>query len=591
MNDSQTGPDRPDNSAEAGDSSGIVFSDPSFAPPPPSSLPSSSPPSSANPFATNDGFYLGGHGVGSDGVVKPPCVDPSRKMKAIHWISALLLLVVADVAMFSGQGFTGLAFLFFVAPLLILIAGENRKSILMLMVLLMLVVAAIRMIWFGNYMLGLCGFVLIFSMSLVASGYHASFANVFLNFMVAPVSGIAHLFSLRIWASSDNEVIRKKNSIASLVIPLVAITIFGSIFVFANPDLLASVSRLLNIYNSTLFEYVPSFAHYCFWGVVGVFAVGLIRPLSRFGPPINASFFHSPESNSVAGADEFECKQFEVFRNTLFALIILFIVYLIFEFSTLWFREFPDGFYYAGYAHQGAAWLTFALLLTTATLSLIFRGDLYSDPRIKQIWTLATVWIGLNFVLALAVYNRMWIYIDFNGLTYMRMIGLFGISTVCIGMILVIIKMRQRKSFAWLVSQDLIALFVACFLFCVIPIHSIWVSYNVARVRDGDLPPSIQLVAHPIGDDGIYAMSKLLEHPEEKIREGARAILWLRLCELKTVNTRRSELGWTAYQMGSEALENRLNALDGDDQFATINNIEEAQNAKQRFFDYAFQWY
>lgn len=512
-------------------------------------------------------------------------------MKAIHWVSALLLLVVADVTMFSGHGFTGLAFLFFTAPLLISFAGENRKSISLLMILSMLVVAAFRMIWLGNFMLGFCGFVLIFSISLVASGYHASFVNLFLHFMVAPVSGIAHLFSLRIWTSSDTEVVRKKNGIASLVIPLVAITIFGSIFVFANPDLLESVSRLLNIYNSTLFEYVPSFAHYCFWGVVGVFAIGLIRPLSRFGPPLNVNFFHPPESDTVTGTDEFESKHFEVFRNTLFALVLLFVVYLVFEFSTLWFREFPDGFYYAGYAHQGAAWLTFALLLTTATLSLIFRGDLYSDPRIKQIWTLATVWIGLNFVLALAVYNRMWIYIDFNGLTYMRMIGLFGISTVCIGMILVIIKMRRQKSFAWLVSQDLIALFVACFLFCVIPVHSIWVSYNVARVRNGDLPPSIQLVAHPIGDDGIYAMSKLLEHPEEKIREGARAILWLRLRELKIVNTKRSELGWTAYQMGSVSLERRLKALEAKDQFATINNMEEAQNAKQRFFDYAFQWY
>lgn len=590
MNDSQTGPDNSDESAEAGDSSGIVFSDQSSSPTL-SSLPSSSQPTLANPFASNDGFNLAGNGVVSDGVAKPPCVEPSRKMTAVHWVSALLLLAIADVAMFSGYGFTGLALLFFVAPLLILIAGENRKSILMLMVLLMLVVAAIRMIWFGNYMLGLCGFVLIFSMSLVASGYHASFANVFLNFMVAPVSGIAHLVSLRIWANSDIGVVRQKNSIASLVIPLLAITVFGSIFVFANPDLIDSVSRLLKIYNSKLFEYVPSFGHFCFWGVVGVFAIGLIRPLSRFGPPFNVDFFHSPDSNRVAGSDEFECKNFEVFRNTLFSLVLLFFVYLVFEFSTLWFREFPDGFYYAGYAHQGAAWLTFALLLTTATLSLIFRGDLYSDPRIKQVWTLATVWIALNFVLALAVYNRMWIYIDFNGLTYMRMIGLFGISTVCIGMVLVIIKMRRRKSFAWLVSHDLVALFVACFLFCVIPIHSIWVSYNVARIREGDLPPSIQLVAHPIGDDGIYAMSKLLEHPEGEIREGARAILWLRLRELKILNAKRSELGWTTYQMGSESLERRLNALEAKGHLDPINELEEAQDAKQRFFDYAFRWF
>jgi len=53
---------------------------------------------------------------------------------------------------------------------------------------------------------------------------------------------------------------------------------------------------------------------------------------------------------------------FEAFRNTLVTLIALFAVYLVFEISTLWFHEIPQGFYYAGYAHEGAGWLTAALV-------------------------------------------------------------------------------------------------------------------------------------------------------------------------------------------------------------------------------------
>ncbi len=41
-------------------------------------------------------------------------------------------------------------------------------------------------------------------------------------------------------------------------------------------------------------------------------------------------------------------------RNTLWMVIVLFAVYLVYEVSSMWFRSFPKGFYYAGYAHQGA---------------------------------------------------------------------------------------------------------------------------------------------------------------------------------------------------------------------------------------------
>ena len=73
---------------------------------------------------------------------------------------------------------------------------------------------------------------------------------------------------------------------------------------------------------------------------------------------------------------------FSACRNTLIAVIVLFAVYLIFEFSTLWFREFPEGFYYSGYAHQGAAWLTVALALATGVLSAVFRTKVVQDARL-----------------------------------------------------------------------------------------------------------------------------------------------------------------------------------------------------------------
>ena len=68
--------------------------------------------------------------------------------------------------------------------------------------------------------------------------------------------------------------------------------------------------------------------------------------------------------------------------------LYLFAVYLALQFQTLWFRVFPKGFYYSGYAHDGAAWLSAALALATAALSAIFRGAVLQDPRLPRLLAL-----------------------------------------------------------------------------------------------------------------------------------------------------------------------------------------------------------
>ena len=43
-------------------------------------------------------------------------------------------------------------------------------------------------------------------------------------------------------------------------------------------------------------------------------------------------------------------------------------------------------------------------------------------------------------VLALAVFNRLFIYISFNGMTRMRIVALYGMSAVAVGFVLVVWK-------------------------------------------------------------------------------------------------------------------------------------------------------
>ena len=191
----------------------------------------------------------------------------------------------------------------------------------------------------------------------------------------------------------------------------------------------------------------------------------------------------------------------------LWAVIGLFAAYLVFEFQTLWFREFPKGFYYAGYAHEGAAWLTVALALATLVLSLdLSRRTCSRDPRLARLQRLAWIWSALNLLLALTVYHRMSIYIDFNGMTRMRTIGLFGITTVVVGFVLVLWKIVHHRDFLWLIQRQLWTLAIAIYLFALTPVDTLVHTYNVRQILAGDLAPSVQISVHPISAEGYLVL-------------------------------------------------------------------------------------
>ncbi len=95
-------------------------------------------------------------------------------------------------------------------------------------------------------------------------------------------------------------------------------------------------------------------AAFCAGQSTGIRTRGLHRNCSR----AIATATRAPLDAAPAG-------HYPALRNTLWTVIGLFAVYLVFEFMTLWFRSLPPGFYYAGYARERAAWLTVALALAT----------------------------------------------------------------------------------------------------------------------------------------------------------------------------------------------------------------------------------
>jgi len=229
------------------------------------------------------------------------------------------------------------------------------------------------------------------------------------------------------------------------------------------------------------------------------------------------------------------------------------------------------------------------LALATVILSLMFRRTMMHHFRLAQLKLLAWVWSGLNLLLALAVYNRLFIYIDYNGMTRMRTVGLLGISCVVTGFLLVLWKIVRRHSFHWLVQHQLLVPVCAVCLYVAAPVDSLVHRFNVSRILAGHPEPSVQISEHPIEDAALPVLIPLLNCEDTTIRDGVRALLHLRLQQLRSSRTSESKQDWTAWQFGTdqavrelEAAERRISGTPAGTEF---------YEARERFREYAMQWW
>jgi hypothetical protein len=377
----------------------------------------------------------------------------------------------------------------------------------------------------------------------------------------------------------------------ALFLPVVALLVFGTLFVFANPDLASVIGarffELFDLLGQWLRELTPAPFEVLFCIGAGWIAIGLLRPIL---PKLQSE--EDPESaaeSSQISVEPEPAPLFEAFRNTLFMVVGLFAVYLVFEFQTLWFREFPEGFHYSGYAHEGAAWLTVALGLATVMLSLMFRGSVLNDPRLSKLRKLSWLWSIENVVLALAVYNRLSIYVNFNGMTRMRTVAVLGMTAVLVGFLLVVRKISKGHDFRWLVRRQLWTVAFAVYLYAVLPVDAWVMRHNVQRVLAGDMSPAVQISVHQTSAEGVLQILPLTQCENEIVREGVKAILAQSQDYSEKLAAKRKRLGWTARQLADDEL---LRALqDSQADWTDYKDQPRRSAAITRFHEYTWQWF
>jgi hypothetical protein len=524
---------------------------------------------------------------------RPPLPEAVCPQSPILWresFAVLMLVVFCDAIIYRGQGFAGYALLFAVAPALLAFGSPSlRGGGRVWLVGAMLGILAVKLLWCGTWWLVTAGFALLAAFAAAMSGL-CPYVLETMAFLAQSVLGyegvLQHCRSLNKFGPAIG-----RTKWLSIGLPLIVFGMFSLIFIFANPDILKAFGEYLHEWFLTLRQWLlrfsPSAGEVFFWITVLWISIGLLRPAIRraLGDEESSDLAASSDSAATASA----APEYAAYRNMLATVIALFAFYLAFEFKTLWFRVFPQGFYYSGYAHEGAAWLTGALGLSTLILSLVFRGRVLQDPRLPRLRTLAWIWSLENMLLAVAVYHRLYIYIGFNGMTRMRMVGIFGMTAVVVGFVLVVWKIVHGHNLVWLVRRHLLTVALAAYLFMLIPVDTIVVSYNVGRILDGDPAPSVQISVHPISSEGVLLLEPLLDCKDDVIREGVRAMLAKRQSMAERLAEQRKDLGWTSYQISDRMV---LDALRKDSaRWEQYSDPDQRNAALRRFDDYAYQWF
>ncbi len=520
----------------------------------------------------------------------PSQAQPAR-VKVRELLAVLGLVVLVDLTLYRGNGFAGIAAFYVAAPILLLLgAPQRRGGGDLALVAMMLFVLAAALTWCGTAWQAAIGAALVVAYAMILAGMRPYVVDIFLFGFFSLATGGAGLAKYLRSIDRGTGMIPRATWL-KVVLPLAAVLAFGTLFICANPDEAKTIGKWLarawNSLSETIYEFSPTAPEYLLWVATAWIAGGLLRPLVR-----NSVF--AAEETSASARDEVvpapsEAVLYAAYRNTLLALIVLFAAYLAFEYKTLWGRVFPKGFYYAGYAHEGAAWLTVALALATGVLSAVFRGTVLRDARLPQLRRLALIWSIENLLLTVAVYHRMYIYIGFNGMTRMRTIGLLGMTAVVVGVVLVVWKIMKGRSFAWLINRQLWTLGAAVYLYLVIPVDALVHAYNVQCIMAGELAPSVQISVHPINSGGILVLRPLVNCQDETIREGIRAMLAERALRGEEVDRQRAAQNWTSFQLADRMLLDRLRTNQAD--WVDYTDAGQREAALQRFRSYAYQWY
>lgn len=348
-------------------------------------------------------------------------------------------------------------------------------------------------------------------------------------------------------------------SILPVVVPVGLVAVFLGVFALANPVVAHAVEAASAAIASVVS--LPAPGRVLFWAAVIVSGTVLLRP----------SVWTTRGSESAPAAGDAHPTSIQVARNALGGLCALFFAFLALDARFLVVGSAPTGMTTQEYAHQGAFWLTVALVMLTAVIGFFFRGALAHDPSpgARLARSLAYVWMGQGLVLALATYRRIGIHVAHSGLSNLRIVGVLGTTLVVSGVVLALLKLRRQKTFTWLVRRQLDAFALTFVVYSLTSTHALSAAVNVQRAEHGEYRPLLHAFAQTRQAESAASYLPLLRHPDQRVREGIGSLLSEERSRLR--GEVASQTSWGARDLASRHALAELEA-HGDEIDAALGN-------------------
>jgi hypothetical protein len=419
------------------------------------------------------------------------------------------LVGLADLAFYTYGG-VGQALALLCAPPVLWVAARTKVHSARFWVLTVCaVVLALRSVVHPSPLVTLLGLLVIFAIAQVIRMPRLHAPELFVAIGGASVRLLRRAAACGRGVSKITRLAPKK--VASVGLSIAVVSVFAGVLCLANPalaDLIQTAARQILVL-------LPTPLRLVLWLLFGVVALLLLRPSLR------APF---PWTEKIAADTPSNATEASFATNTLAGLNLLFLVHNVTEAKQIALFVPPVGMSTQRYAHEGAIWLTVALMMLNLAIGLLFRSGLAVATEARTARKLAYGTLAQAFVLAGFTFARMWMHVRYSGLSDLHIVGFLGASLVVFGLATVVYKLVRQKSFAFLFRRQSEALLLTTVLYAALPTHTIAAAYNVNALMRGARGPLVQLSVEHV-EETAAAYIPLLQHEDPIVRDGVQALL------------------------------------------------------------------
>lgn len=159
----------------------------------------------------------------------------------------------------------------------------------------------------------------------------------------------------------------------------------------------------------------------------------------------------------------------------------LLLVVNVLDIRHVWFGFSFDGQYLKQFVHEGTWLLILSIVLGAAIVLWFFRANQNFHSGNRGLKTLAWLWLAQNAVLAVSVAIRNYWYIHHYALAYKRIGVLFFLLACLVGLVLVALKVHQRRSTHFLVRWNAFSVYGILLLAACVDWDVAIARYNFAK--------------------------------------------------------------------------------------------------------------